>query len=236
MRALIKTLIIVLAIQGGAARPVQAQDWIDHLSRSTMMITRNNGGGTGFVIRARSGVKYILTNQHVCGSKMGKVYDVLLGDVTFRAKSVAKDFDHDLCILTLSKKYADVPALKLAEELNKMDDLYTVGFPLLKPLRPSQGRYIGDVIEGSNSAPGPTGCEIPTVPMGAFLPNGQLIMFCQKLYNESLTTILAAPGASGSPVINEHGRIVGIIHSVETETMMAGMIRFEFIRKFLDKF
>lgn len=189
-------------------------------------------GGTGFTVQAPSGKSYILTNWHVCLSAMED--GILLASYGREPVSTLKIIisapHYDLCLLTGIGQ----PALRLAKsEPQSMQKVHTVGHPGLKAATPSSGQIVGkedaDLI-------------FPTLADGT-CPGGLPLKASDSIFGRVMqcvlsmvivdTTITAAPGASGSPVVNSEGLLVGVINSTNGVASYGSMVPLKNVEEFL---
>jgi len=185
-----------------------------------VLLADRNGGGTGFMVEAKSGKHFIMTNKHVCGVKDKDGYvrikhPSLKIDV-FR-KVIYEDGTHDLCLV--DAKDLDFKPLTLGSDQTKGDTLYVVGHPGLRSLTTSFGEYIGrtDIelefsVEKKEDCPGKI-YDIP-YPWSEIFGRSWV---CTKSYESLESTTVIYGGNSGSPAVNKWGHLVGVAFAGNTE-------------------
>ena len=151
------------------------------------------GSGSGFIIRAKNSKRYFVTNNHVCEALEvnGKILiasDLGAKDQTV-VKVIKKDPAVDLCI-------AEAPesgyGLFLSTDLSIGDNLHLFGHPIGFPLHETHGEAISPV-------------QVQMI-KGTSLLDLQVVIF-----DAWQISILSSPGNSGSPVVDNLGRVVGIL-------------------------
>ena len=137
--------------------------------------------GTGFHVTYK-GMNLIITNKHVC--KAGLHYGKDKGHVNVNGKrsKIIKIWNrHDLCAVETNKKQG----LRISRvEPQALDKITLIGHPRGLPLVVREGRIVGDRLVCLN------------------------IFDCYLSVQISAT---AYQGNSGSPVLNEEGRVVGVL-------------------------
>lgn len=174
------------------------------LQKATVQIT----GGTGSLVHGRSGRRYILTNWHVC---IGALYKQTLsarfidGNV-ITGTFASADESIDLCAAQVTDK---VYALTIAPEVFKKEHITTRGYPS------------GHLVESAGELLDPVDWE--------YVIRGRLMPF-----SSTTTTLYSKPGASGSPIVDDNGNLVGVISSYsEFEDNAAGSVTFDQLSGFL---
>jgi len=150
------------------------------------------GSGTGFIIRSPKGLSYLATNDHVCehlavnGVLVAEANDAMR--TRYNVKILARDSKQDVCITTSPTK---VRGFLLGKVPKIGQKIQTFGHPAGGPLRHSRGEVIAarlsEVIYGSFP-------ELKT-----------------KLVAGFEISAVSAGGSSGSPVLDSHGLVVGIV-------------------------
>lgn len=204
-----------------------------HNENSIVKVTNaeGNSGGTGWVADSLSG-KVIVTNAHVCAVGSGG-YARIEGPngQPYVKKILRQSPQRDLCIL----EGINAPALALAKSgPNRFDKLHTIGHPLLNPVTPVDGLFIGSTIgtfyeqpTGENGGKCEDGAELVQVdtffgPMSA----------CQRNEELGMSTLTIFPGNSGSPVLNDDGNVIGVINSAKQDNR--GMfVPLDYVREML---
>lgn len=157
----------------------------------TLSLTDKKFSATGFSIFTENNVSYILTNQHVCNMKdVGEYMITTISGKKAEAKFVRVDAFADLCVL---RAPIQIPALELAENNASVGErVMTIGAPTgVSPL------FVEGMISGyydihMKNDPDEDG-------------NFEVHFRCQ------ITSIPIYPGASGSPVFDANGKVIGIV-------------------------
>lgn len=185
-------------------------------------------GGSGFVVRAKSGRAVTITNWHVCEGvhnkgymDRGREFEDLTPDY------LTADPASDLCAF----KAVPGKVLPLGRPPGRFHMLYVLGHPHLKTQTPAEGRFVGELVD-TMVFPLPDSGECPKgmSPQQTFIYSG-----CRASINLGIATVPIYPGNSGSPIVNSDGEVVGVVNSSDGETRDAGYIPLEALRKFLDK-
>jgi S1-C subfamily serine protease len=206
------------------------------MSRSVVKLqpTGSNGGGTGFHVTLPNGTVGILSNWHVCLAAVDGVMRATSedGEITF-VDVVRSSSKVDLCLLK-SKGLAPIPIS--TTDVKTYDTVHTAGYPGLgtKNAVPATGDVIGPkAVEiplppfRDASCPG----DLPAVDyLGMF---GEKIRFCMLRMMVVDTTATIAPGASGSPVVNNQGELVGVINSTNGIANHGAMVPLASVKAFL---
>lgn len=190
--------------------------------------SEGNGGGTGFAVKAPSGVTYTITNNHVCelaeGGKLRAVYDngrSVIIDV------LETDKAHDVCIL---KGLPLTEGLEVAEaEASVGDPIFTIGHPLLMPNTFSEGlvRDRTDMVVMMGY-----GDERQCRALGLkhrVNPFDETSGICYNIYDAMDTSVTGYPGNSGSPVFNVSGKVIGVIFAGNGLTNQLSYVPLEYL-------
>ena len=102
---------------------------------------RGQGGGTGFAIKADSGITYIVTNAHVCDLSTDKIHVVVKNNwgLQMNRRILKVSNKSDLCLI---EGVPGVEGLSLGREPVIGTYLTSVGHPSLMPLTLSRGEFI----------------------------------------------------------------------------------------------
>lgn len=154
-------------------------------------------GGTGFAVRAPSGMVYIVTNSHVCRYLNKPVLSMIAQNEKVRGlvKYIKGDIVKDLCALS----GLNIKALKITT-ITEDSEIFAFSYPNLQHKSYLTGHTVGEFLlteaEMWETCRDLHGCPLPP----------------RRLF----TTIKAVPGCSGSPVLNPRGEVVGVISLSDT--------------------
>lgn len=166
-----------------------------YVGTSTYFVTdldESKGSGSGFIVKAPNGKKYFITNNHVCEGleKNGKILvsSDMLGKVKHRLKIITRTERVDLCV-------AEAPngsALSINEDIQSGDIVHIFGHPIGFPLHKTSGEVIAErTIE---------------LLSGKDIFNLHLIQI-----NSIQISAPSSPGNSGSPVVDNLGRVGRVV-------------------------
>lgn len=203
---------------------------------NTVMITnlKGNSGGTGVVLFSNPTKSVILTNRHVCGlaKQTAIVHSPLGGDAT--VVSYRTYGKHDLCVITV---FADLHAhADISETPPKPGDRVMVsGHPHLLPRSETfgsiSGRHTIGVMDGSR----PCTDEDRANPQLGFFCAVFGILPTAHMYESQSASAFISPGNSGSQVINEDNKIVGLVFAGGGDPSWAELVPHEYIIGFMDE-
>lgn len=216
------------------------------VAESIVIVQDEDGWGTGFLVNARSGRQVILTNAHVCDSDKEKPMFFLShrkGNktrVTIKQPTsvIKKDPTHDLCMLYVPAGL-DEESIPLADEVILDSRVHIIGYPIEPLLSASEGRIRGmSAVDMQYPLPIEK-CEgvkyhIKTVPIKR--DDGKIgfkpVCFMRAMF--LFTDAISDHGASGSPVLNSNGEIVGVMSIVSGSARpFASIVPLDYVQRFL---
>ncbi len=174
-------------------------------------------GGTGFLLKAADGRKLIITNKHICDSNpVGGIFLLLQGERGYVATNPVKSSFTDLCALTpTSNLFEGREGIEEASSGAVKDDSFRVfGHPMLRPLTITEGTVMGyEKID----------------------PHDNTLAVITML--SGFANIVVLPGNSGSPAVNNQGKLIGVVfayqHVEEGEAPIGMFIPLISVQKFL---
>lgn len=149
--------------------------------------TQNLGLGTGFIVSENG---YIVTNQHVSGSKNGTCYVTLEDGRNYKANVVWSDTDMDMSVIKINAenlsylKFGDSDKIKIAQQV------YAIGNPIGFEF---QRTVTSGVISGLDRT--------------VKLEDDDKNYYMEDLIQTDATI---NPGNSGGPLIDREGNVLGI--------------------------
>lgn len=201
-----------------------------------------SGSGTGFHVIAPSGKIYLMTNRHVCNMAVnGKLWAISSGNSDAHEVSVITSSDSfDLCLMT---PVPGLSGIKVGSNPTAGQSVGYLGHPRGQPRTFSVGEVVGadaisinagvigkqiteeqcrtkdsyitempeiltlimDMQRGSTVSP-----DLASHPL---LRGQKKVRVCFQRNRAMYTTLFIYPGASGSPVIDFFGRLVGVVYA-----------------------
>lgn len=194
----------------------------------TMLDAIGQSGGTGAHIIHPNGHKYILTNAHVCNNQRALDAE----DFEGRHKTVmvieqSKEFD--LCLVEPISE--EIPGIPLARKIHRREKVAVAGHPFLAPLTIRIGEILGDttiqVLYGHIKQEDCTGFRRQWI--SNFFGAG-----CVVAHESMITDVEGFPGNSGSPLIDEDGKLVGVIFAGDNRSNKLFAVPLKNVKKFLE--
>lgn len=196
------------------------------------------GGGTGFLVKNDAGRAFIITNRHVCKGTMqldGSV-KIKTAEETIKRKVIEISDKSDLCIIEAGPHQEP---LEMARDYSLDDDAYVMGHPHLQPLTFVHGELVADVTIGMLHhyiTPNEPDCSGP----GLHAEKIDMVFFqinvCIEDYKSILTTARIFPGNSGSPVVDNRGKVIGVIFTGNNSTNYGYAVPLDQLRTFINKY
>lgn len=188
------------------------------------------GGGTAFLLNDthESGLKLIVSNRHVCESAAdiiaeltsgedtdgAEFFALRQGDALYLTRRLAVSEETDLCVLEAPaevSRYAT--GLTTSEnEPRPQEHVVVFGHPFLRPLTRNEGLALNifeDPMEPERLIRG-----IPPMRIGRM-------------------NFIILPGNSGSPLLNDQGKVAGVIFAMETASKNGLYIPVNDLKRFL---
>lgn len=206
-------------------------------SIATVFGDANGGtaGGTGFVVQAPSGKKFVLTNKHVC--EIADLVPQLFVKFDDGSRPVPvvvreKSTETDLCIIDLPLDHAPLP---LGKHPMQGDLSIVIGHPHLRPLTPSEGVITAadTELEMQNGVPVEQ-CNGKRMRIESYISFfGRPEKVCIATYHAHMISARTEPGNSGSPVFDAQGEVMGIAFAGGYGGAYGAIIDIDEIRSFI---
>lgn len=145
------------------------------------------GLGTGFIVTSEG---YIVTNQHVSGSKNNICYVTLEDGRNFNATVVWADEDIDLSVIKINAKNLDFLNIGDSDNIKIAEQVYAIGNPIGYEF---QRTVTSGIISGLDRT--------------IKIEEDNKTYYMENLIQTDATINL---GNSGGPLINEKGEVIGI--------------------------
>ena len=204
------------------------------------IVDPDQGGGTGFHVKGKSGHVYIMTNVHICEmSKNDKpllVTTDTLGEMIPR-KVLFMSKKHDICLM---EPLPGVEGISLASNVDIGEPVTIVGHPHLRPLTVEEGEIISKdskvtipksivLTEEQKKA-----CNGEIISVPSFFGILDVCVIVDYAYQAKL---VAYPGNSGSPVVNKWGNVIGLLFAGNGQAITDSyLVKLDFLKEVLDLF
>lgn len=238
--ALIATILAVL-LHFSLKRVViiddQAEAMRHKVEESVYMLEGQESRGTGFVVETDSGKKFMVTNSHVCDQPTPiMIATDSKGDR--QSLMVLKHYDdHDLCILTPPANAKPIP---LADAIRADERVFVVGYPLIRFMTSAQGYFKGYDLTNIQMEEIPIKkCTLPKLRVVEYEGEDdrgkpkKLKVCLMSVVTES-TTVQSDRGASGSPLLNAKGEVVGVVMAVGGGVSWTKAVPLQALKKFIN--
>jgi S1-C subfamily serine protease len=237
-----KLTVYVALITGFTLLAVKAPElhgrWIRESVGSKVYLMTNDakrGSGTGFAVKGKSGVSYIVTNDHVCAMATDGTMLVIDRDGNeFKRRIIERSNFTDLCLV---EGLPGVEGMTIGSEPEIGQIIAAVGHPSGYDITLTRGEIIQRedvlILEGPISFFDPSTnkefliseeeggilAENCNKPKNVILTQMQdfgffqlRVKWCINKTNKAYYTNMAIqPGSSGSPIVNFWGNVVGVV-------------------------
>lgn len=197
-------------------------------SQVVMLTVSGGGGGTGWVIDDGDR-KLTITNRHVCeaGLKEGSLLGTSNGETVVLKIIKVNDGMADLCAL---EAFPEKAGLSVTDEPSVGDSVNIVGHPSLYPLIVSRGNvirknYIIQLMTSLVEHPSQCGTDTPVFAMFGFV--------CLRDHTSTFIDAVGHPGNSGSPVVDDLGRVIGVLFAGDTNTHYSFLVPAYSVKQFV---
>jgi S1-C subfamily serine protease len=232
----IEFLALVLALIGLTD---EKQNIKEYVQDSIIYVKPNpDASGTGFVLKIK-GTKYVITNKHVCReASTGTIELVDNNGKSVRSNVMFADYVLDLCAIKVPK--IEAPALVLGKQPAFDDKVFYVGYPLIQNMSVGSGKYQGwmqneiesdlpleSCVQG-NMQIAPNNVDLEALARGV-LPE-LVCLVTTPVYHTDITIDF---GASGSPLLNDQGKVIGVVFQGVGQSMKAQTVTLKQLKSFI---
>lgn len=198
-----------------------------------MLSPDGRGGGTGFILNHK-GRRFIVTNRHVC--ELANAQGIIIAEndgVQIAVRVIKYTMKHDLCLVSSPSQLG---GFELADrEVERGETLYVNGHPSLGPFQITKGNRIGEEMstvayEGGLIDGTPKQCSKSEYKYVEYF----WLWYCVQTVQAYQMNAYAAPGSSGSPVLNSSRQVVGVVFAGDKTTNVGLYVPLQFLREFLE--
>ena len=196
----INLIVITLAFASTIAVPALYSKLFRAFIGQSVYIVKDKdelkGSGTGFIVEDEKGRRFFVTNNHVCKGLASDEKLLIESDYQNNDQTIVKvlkvDEENDLCVATAPKVGR---ALKISTDKQSGDNISIFGHPMGYSLHRTPGEIIGKT-------------------SFKMLVNDLALV---KTFNVWQTSAPCSPGSSGSPVVDNLGRVVGVVFALNSK-------------------
>ena len=222
--------ILVLPLMG---HRVHKHYLYDIKGMSVVKLLGPNNGGTGFQVKYND-KQYTLTNYHICMVAYEETDTLKSTDYfgnTRRLKVIARYLENDLCVL---EPINYLPAISLASNYYMHEQVYLIGHPRLEALTMQTAslvaKYEIDMIVARRLE------DVCNTAENVSMTNrfATDIHYCNDLFMALHANVISYGGNSGSPVVDDFGRLIGVLFAGQRNAVTASyIVPLEAVKDFL---
>ena len=221
----------------------------ENVSESIVSLRTPDGKSraTGFIVDTPKGIQVIVTNAHVCESSNG--FSVLRRNKSKKLISaklpsmvIAKDSNHDLCIVSVPLDLKGAISLKIADKVELDSKIYILGYPEVELLSSSEGYVRGWIdkevfynLPASLCVAEKYHIEYIAIEQkdGTILNKDYCFLRAKFMFTDATND----KGSSGSPGLNSDGEVVGVMSVVSgIRKFYAYLVPLNSLKVFLSKY
>lgn len=189
-----------------------------------------NGQCTGEQVKAPSGVTYILTAAHCAGIADNGVMRIIKEDGTeLLRKVIVESPEYDLMLL---EGLPNVDGLEIGDELSPGDHVRSFTHGGGRDTFRTQGEVVQHA-DGSFAMPEDDKCDLPKNKKAEIDFFGLKFEVCLVKQTVLVVTAQSLPGSSGGPMVDDKGRLIGVVSVGMNNGFFTGLVPVENIKKFL---